>query len=221
MNAPAKALHGWPQQMLPQEAFTFLHAEMGTNGPVYGDQQKHKWEAGDIRTQPLVDVGAAASLWRLSVQGGLLVDITWGTSRQFKLQDLESPLVGYFPGNLFVEARPRDPEHEGLISTVTLTPTTAPGRSNLRRVISDGVGVNAVPLEALYMQTIGATATVTQNGVAQVVGSAAGMVTIEHPAEVTTGRIHVFFEPQPGSQHALTISTATQRSGAAIEATQG
>lgn len=193
-NQPEE-IHAWPQQVLPQELFSFLHAEMGTNGPVYGEQQVARWETGDVSQKPLLDVGAAASLWRLSVQGNLLVTIIWGTSRQFKLTDLATPLVGYFPGNLDVTARPRDPEHQGLISTLTLTPTTAPGRSNLRRVIAaEGAGT-AIPIDAITMQTIGLTASVTQNGNPTTVEDDAGVTSIEHPAVVTVGRVHVYFEP--------------------------
>jgi hypothetical protein len=121
-----------------------VHGVRTPQGIVYGGQfAPSPWAVGENDVRPLVDVGCAPSLWRVSVFGDLLVTVEYGTSRIRRLEGLSTPLVGHFPGSLRLSAIPRNADHQAPVTgLVNLTLVTAAGANRLMRLVS---GAQPIP----------------------------------------------------------------------------
>lgn len=132
-------------------------------GDRYGLQTRGAWLPGDVSRKQVIDSLLAVSLWRVSVSGPVLLDITYGTSAQRSLVDIEAPLVFTVPGMVQVYARPSDVDHEGVQCRVTLTPATAGGFSQCRKLATSPATLDdaAVRFTALVASTLTISGVVT------------------------------------------------------------
>lgn len=103
------------------------------HGPVpLGQQQAAAWAAGEGGFKPILTVEPAASLWRVSVFGDLLLRVQWGTSSTNTVENIAAPLIAAFPGRVTVEGQPRDVQ-TATIASCTLTPATAGGFGSFKQ----------------------------------------------------------------------------------------
>jgi len=155
-----------PQNVSPPGGSAPAGAPVGDMGAQYGIQQSALWPAGDVVPRQLVDARKADSLWRCSIFGGVLVTISYGTSKNRPIVDLLAPVVLTIPGQFTATARPLT--DEGAIAVVTLTEATAGGISQARKIVVRGGADVALDDGAVRYFALTAS-TLTIGGVAAVV----------------------------------------------------
>ncbi len=141
-------------------------APVGNMGPQYGTQQSATWAPGDIKPRDLIDTLKAESLWRFSIFGAVLVNISYGTSKNHPIVDLMAPVVMTIPGQFVATVRPRS--DAGAVAVVTLTEATAGAISQARKVVVRGGADVALDEGAVRYFALTAS-TLTIGGVAAVV----------------------------------------------------
>lgn len=161
-------------------------------GERYGTQSRGVWRTGDANRKQLIDGLLAVSLWRISVEGPVLLDIEYGTSARRKIVDIEAPMVLTVPGIVQVYARPNNPGHEGIECRVTLTPATAGSVSQCRKIADATVA--PVDLDAGAVRFVAlAASTVVISGTAVAV-PALSTVPLIDGSQLTSGRGFQEFE---------------------------
>lgn len=141
-------------------------APVGNMGAQYGIQQSATWAAGDVKPRQLVDARKADALWRFSIFGPVLVTISYGTSKNRPIVDLQAPVVLTIPGQFTATVAPLNAE--GATAVVTLTEATAGGVSQARKVVVRGLADVALDEGAVRYFALTAS-TLTISGVAAVV----------------------------------------------------
>jgi hypothetical protein len=101
-----------------------------------GQQNLETWAAGDSGSRPLLELQPNGELWRISVVGDLLVELTWGTSSRRRLV-LDAPILADLPGFVSVIATPRT--SGGATGQVTATRSSGAGPQELRRFVAGPV----------------------------------------------------------------------------------
>lgn len=88
----------------------------------YGTQARVAYEAGQARKAQLLESWhPAAMLWRIHAIGtNVVFDLTWGTSGNFYLEGLLSPLSVSLAGSFSLQARPIDAD-VGMEAAASLT----------------------------------------------------------------------------------------------------
>lgn len=158
-------------------------APVGNMGPQYGTQQSATWAAGDVVPRQLVDVRKAGLLWRVSIFGPVLVTISYGTSKNRPIVDLQAPVVMTIPGQFTATATPLT--DEGAKAVVTLTEASAGALSQARKVAVRGAADVALDEGAVRYFALTAS-TLTISGVATVV-PALGSVPLVAGSVLTAG----------------------------------
>ncbi len=117
---------GTPDGRPMMNAVGIYNADIGTkHGPVpLGQQQAAAWAVGKDDRKPLVTAEPAAALWRVSIFGDVLIDVTWGTVSTFNISGALAPMVATFPGRVSVTAVPRD-SSTPTRAMCTLTPASS------------------------------------------------------------------------------------------------
>lgn len=106
---------------------------VGDMGAEYGIQSFRVWSPGETDQRQVLDVRKADALWRVSIAGNVTVAISYGTSHNRALLALQAPVVITIPGQMTVEATPRD--DDGTTCVVTLTQATAGALAQARKYI--------------------------------------------------------------------------------------
>jgi hypothetical protein len=119
VRGPAQLPPSLPVQRTPIEKFGFQNLET--------------WPAADIVARPLLDLSPNGELWRISVVGDLLVELTWGTSSRRRLV-LDAPVLADLPGFVSVTATPRTAG--GATGQVSATRSSGAGPQELRRFVT-------------------------------------------------------------------------------------
>lgn len=117
----------------------FTEATAGKWGPGFqGQQFAASWEPGKNDEKPILTTEPAASLWRVSVFGDVLLRVTWGTVSTFSVENIRAPFVAALPGRVSISAVPRSPGDANRC-LCTLTPATS-GGAPLFRAFADSPG---------------------------------------------------------------------------------
>jgi hypothetical protein len=141
----------------------------GEAGYKYGIQNRAEWAPGDNRLKAVIDAQRAVMLWRFSVFGPVLIDLTYGSAMRRVFTELAAPVVMAVPGQCQVYARPADPNHTGVVCLVTLTAATGAARAEARRAIDAGAGP-ALSLDIDAVRYVALTASaLTISGIATAV----------------------------------------------------
>lgn len=165
----------------------------GNVGEKYGTQSRGSWATNDDQEKPIVDALRSVSLWRVSVLGPVLLRISYGTSSFREFVDIETPMVGSFPGQVTIYARPAEVDRDEPVEcTVTLTPATA-ALSQIRKIhvaggIANPFDDGAIRFTALTASTLNISGNV-------VAVPALSSVPLVSGATLTLGTGYQEFEP--------------------------
>lgn len=153
----------------------------------YGWQQRHAWEAADVEVKPLLSIGKADSLWRVTAQGeNVLFQMTWGTKANRRLTNLLSPLVAFIPGGCDLYAGKVNAQ---AVASADLTCTPVSGESSCCQLVRQAFAANpaaAIPVGAWRFTALVAS-TVTLQGNAVALAAGASLVVDGSPGNTILG----------------------------------
>lgn len=159
----------------------------------YGYQQRHTWEVAEQEPKPLLSIGKADSLWRVSAQGvNVVFQLVWGTKATRRLTNLLSPLVAFIPGACEVNASKVNAQ---ATASADLTCTPVSGEGNCCQLVRQAFAANpaaAVPLGAWRFTALVAS-TVTLQGNAVALAAGASLVVDDRPGNTILGAGYVDF----------------------------
>ena len=136
-----------------------VYPSSGQLGAQAGIQAKASWAAGETDERQLLSCMRAPHLWRVTLHGeNILWRVSWGTSSNLVVINVQAPARFVVPGSCDVYAKPASFYEQPVAAhaEVTCTPTTSGTEAFMRALVSTPIGppIALDPLAARFVALV-------------------------------------------------------------------